>query len=190
MSLRSVEGFFQRPRDPRQSTDFAFTRFLVPYLCNYQGWALFMDCDMLARADVRSLWALRDDSKALQVVKHDYTPRTETKFLGNVQTQYPRKNWSSVMLLNNARCATLRPEFVQAASGLELHRFKWTTDELVGDLPLEWNHLVGEYAENPAAKLVHFTLGGPYFEDYRGCEYTEEWFAEFARLRQGLQEDG
>ncbi|MCA9632331.1 MAG: hypothetical protein KC766_31980 [Myxococcales bacterium] len=190
LSLTSVAHCFQRPRDARQSTDFAFSRFLVPYLCGYSGWALFMDCDMLARSDVRELWELRDDRFAVMVVKHDYTPRDATKFGGNVQTAYPRKNWSSVMLLNTARCRALEPSFVATASGLDLHRFNWLQDDEVGQLPTTWNHLVGEYPDNPHAKLVHFTLGGPYFAAYRGCEFSDLWFREWALAKTGLEPAG
>lgn len=164
-----------RAKDPRQSTDFAFSRFLVPYLCGYEGHAIFMDCDMLCRGDIAGLWAERSDH-AVSVVKHDYIPKTEDKFLGAVQTVYPRKNWSSVMVFNNAKCAVLTPGYVNTASGLELHQLHWT--DSIGELPPAWNHLVGEYEPNPGAKLVHYTLGGPYFNEYKDCEFATEWFCE------------
>lgn len=164
-----------RVRDPKQSTDFAFSRFLVPYLCGYEGRAIFMDCDMLCRGDIAELWDVRNEN-AVSVVKHDYIPKTGDKFLGAVQTVYPRKNWSSVMLFNNAECKALTPGYVNTATGLELHQFHWTDD--IGDLSPEWNHLVGEYEPNPGAKVVHYTLGGPYFNEYKNCEYATEWFRE------------
>jgi hypothetical protein len=111
-------------------------------------------------------------------------PKTDRKFLDQVQTKYKRKNWSSLMLFNNARCRALTPDYVNTASGLELHRFAWIDDAAIGELPLEWNWLVGEYAHNPAAKIVHFTIGGPYFAAYRDCDYAGEWFAEFESMRQ------
>src|SRR5262245_52042568 len=137
------------------------TRFLVPALSGYRGWSVFMDCDMLCRTDIAGLAAEieRQADKALLVCKHDYTPRTERKFLGHVQTKYTRKNWSSLMLFNNERCRALTPQYVNAASGLELHRFAWVDDAAIGELPREWNWLVTEYAYNPAAKIVHYTLG-------------------------------
>ena len=110
-------------------------------------------------------------------------PKTERKFLNQVQTKYVRKNWSSLMLFNNERCRALTPEYVNTASGLDLHRFAWIDDALIGSLPLEWNWLVGEYDYNPAAKIVHFTLGGPYFDEYRNCDYAEEWFAERRQMK-------
>jgi len=177
--LDQLEGLFRRDRNPLQSTEFSFSRFLTPYLCGYDGWAVFMDCDMLVRADIARLWALRDERYAVQVVKHLHVPREEVKFLGAVQTKYEKKNWSSVMLMNCARCTRLTLEYVNTASGLELHQFKWLEgDQLIGALPHEWNHLVGFDAPRADASLVHFTTGGPYFDEYRDCEYSDEWFAE------------
>ena len=124
-----------RPRDPVQSTEFAFSRFLVPYLCSFMDWAVFMDCDMLCRADIAELWNLRDPNRAVQVVKHDYTPTTTTKFLGQPQTRYARKNWSSVMLFNNWKCTGLYPGYVDRASGLSLHGFEWLDEHENDDQP-------------------------------------------------------
>lgn len=180
-----LKGVYTRERGPTESSEFSLTRFLVPHLSGYRGWSLFMDCDMLCRADIAELAAQtgRQRDKAVLVCKHDYVPKTERKFLDQVQTKYPRKNWSSLMLLNGDLCRALTPEYVNSASGLELHRFAWTRDELIGELPLEWNWLVGEYDYNPRAKIAHFTLGGPYFEAYRGCDYADEWFAECEAMR-------
>ena len=174
--LSELRATFTRERHALQSTDFSFTRFLVPYLSGYTGWSLFMDCDMLMLADIGELWALRDDRFAVMVVKHDHRPRETHKFLGEPQTAYEKKNWSSVMLFNNARCAALTPEHVNHASGLNLHQFKWLDDDgLIGELPARWNHLVGYSAPRADAALVHYTLGGPYFEQYRDCEHAEAW---------------
>jgi hypothetical protein len=177
--LSQLGHVFRRERNALQSTEFSFSRFLTPYLCGYEGWAIFSDCDMLMRDDVAKLWALRDDRYAVQVVKHVHVPKEEVKFLGSVQTKYEKKNWSSVMLMNCARCTALTPEYVNSASGLELHQFKWLEgDPLIGALPPQWNHLVGYDAPRADASLVHFTIGGPYFDQYRDCEYAKEWFAE------------
>lgn len=182
VALSNLGAVFTRESLPQQSTDFAFSRFLTPYLSGYAGWSLFMDCDMLARADVAELFALADDRYAVMVCQHDYTPRDEVKFLGHAQTVYPKKNWSSVMLFNNARCRALTPQFVNTATGLELHQFKWLADEAeIGALPLEWNWLVGEYEMNPGAKIAHFTRGGPYFAEYADSDYADEWRAAYAR---------
>lgn len=183
--MRSQLGaMYRRERGPTESTEFSLTRFLVPALSEFRGWSLFIDCDMLCLADVAELAAVIPGAgdKAVLVCQHDYVPRTERKFLDQVQTKYPRKNWSSLMLFNNERCRALTPDYVNSASGLELHRFQWTEDARIGSLPLEWNWLVGEYDHTPAAKIVHYTLGGPYFDDYRDCDYAAEWREELARL--------
>ena len=177
-----------RVRDPRQSTEFSFSRFLVPWLCEFKGTAIFMDCDMLVRADIAELVGER--GKSVSVVKHAYQPRPEDKFLGNKQTIYDKKNWSSVMVFDCAGCAALTPQYVNTASGLELHQFKWLGgDYLIGSLAPEWNHLVGEYAPNRDARLVHFTLGTPCFAKYSHCEYAEEWHEE-RRLMLGYNRAG
>jgi hypothetical protein len=175
-----LKTLYTRPRGPTESTEFSMTRFLVPYLSNYTGWSLYMDCDMLCRTDIAALAAEVEgqQDKAVLVCKHDYVPKSERKFFDQVQTKYARKNWSSLVLFNNERCKALSPDFVNSASGLELHRFAWTDDRLIGELEREWNWLVGEYPQNPAARIVHFTLGGPYFPEYRACDYADEWFAE------------
>ncbi|HEY6966551.1 MAG TPA: glycosyltransferase, partial [Burkholderiales bacterium] len=179
-----LKDIYTRGRGPTESTEFSLTRFLVPALSQYRGWSLFMDCDMLCRADIAELaaYAERAPDKAVLVCKHDYTPGPKRKFLNQVQTVYPRKNWSSVMLFNNARCTALTADYVNKATGLELQRFQWLRDEEIGELPLEWNWLVGEYKRNADARIVHFTIGGPYFEEYRGCDYAEEWFEENRRM--------
>ena len=183
LALHQLKSCFWRERDPLQSTDFSFTRFLTPYLSGYEGWSLFMDCDMLVRADIAELWDLRDDRYAVMCVKHDHRPREGVKFLDAPQTPYGKKNWSSVMLFNNSRCRALDPQYASTASGLELHQFKWLQgDEEIGGLPAIWNHLVGYQAENPNAANVHYTLGGPYFDEYRSCEHSEAWQAEKTAL--------
>jgi hypothetical protein len=182
INLESLKPVFDRGMVATQSTEFSFSRFLTPWLSDYQGWSLFMDCDMLLRGDIAELFALADDRYAVMVAQHDYTPRDEVKFLEHVQTRYAKKNWSSVMLLNNARCRALTPAYVNAASGLELHQFKWLAKEAeIGALPLEWNWLVGEYPHSAAARIAHFTRGGPYFPEYADCDYADEWRAVEAR---------
>ncbi len=179
LMLSQLKGVLTRERHPLQSTDFSFSRFLTPWLSDYSGWSLFMDCDMLMLDDIASLWALRDERYAVMVVKHDHVPKETKKFLGEPQTKYKKKNWSSVMLFNNARCRALTPDTVNTASGLELHQFKWLNDDaLIGALPSRWNHLVGYDAPRADAALVHYTLGGPYFSDFANCEYAPEWRRE------------
>jgi hypothetical protein len=179
LRLSQLKGVLTRERHPLQSTDFSFSRFLTPYLSGYAGWSVFMDCDMLMLDDIATLWSLRDDRYALMVVKHNHVPRETVKFLGEPQSRYEKKNWSSVMLFNNARCRALTPEYVNRASGLELHQFKWLgNDDLIGPLPDRWNHLVGYNMRRRDAALVHYTLGVPCFDEYQNCEYAREWFAE------------
>jgi len=178
IALQNIANLFKRDRSQLQSTEFSFSRFLIPYLSNYEGWSLFMDCDMLVREDISKLFDLRDDKYAAMVCKHDYVPKDSVKFLGQTQTKYEKKNWSSVVLFNNKQCKALTPDYVNTATGLELHQFKWLNDDdKIGSLPLEWNWLVGEYPRDDAAKNVHFTLGGPYFANYKSCDFADEWFS-------------
>lgn len=183
LALANLSGLMTRPRDPLQSTDFSFSRFLTPLLCDFQGWAIYMDCDVLARDDIATLWACRDERYAVQLVKQEQRVSTNEKFLGARQVAYAKKNWSSVILFNNARCRQLTAEYVNAASGLDLHQFKWLADDgLIGGLPARWNHLVGYSPPSNDAAIVHFTDGGPYFEPSKGCECADEWFRERDRM--------
>ena len=176
INLNNLKNIYTRKQDPLASTEFSFSRFLVPYLMNYNGWAIFMDSDMVMLSDITKLWNLRNEKYAIQVCKHDYTPTSKNKFLGNNQTIYAKKNWSSLMLMDCSKCKTLTPEYVNTKSGLELHQFKWLDENLIGSIPLEWNWLVGEYPYKKDVHNIHFTEGGPYFKDYRNTEYAYEWF--------------
>lgn len=183
LNRQSLYGFHRRPRGQYDSTDFSITRFLVPFLCDYEGFAVFMDSDMVCCGDVADLvgyMSLMDKyNTAVRVVKHDYTPVETEKFLGNIQTKYERKNWSSVMVFNNTLCRALTPEYVESAPGLELHQFRWIKDHQIGSLPKEWNWLVGEPSYNVGEpKLLHYTKGTPCFEDYKNCEFSEIWHTE------------
>jgi lipopolysaccharide biosynthesis glycosyltransferase len=176
INLSNLKNIYTRKQDPLASTEFSFSRFLVPHLMNYNGWAIFMDSDMVMLSDITELWNLRNEDYAIQVCKHDYTPNSKNKFLGNNQTIYAKKNWSSLMLMDCSKCKTLTPEYVNTRSGLELHQFKWLDENLIGNIPLEWNWLVGEYPYKKDVHNVHFTEGGPYFKDYKNTEYANEWF--------------
>lgn len=181
LMLSQLRGIFHRENHPLQSTEFSFSRFLVPYLSDFNGWSMFCDCDMLMLDDIANLWALKDERFAVQVVKHNHKPKDEIKFLDQPQSKYEKKNWSSVMLFNNAKCKALTPDYVNAASGLELHQYKWLNDDnLIGELPSGWNHLVDYDPTVPAEELslLHYTEGGPYFEEYKTCSYAQEWFDE------------
>ena len=170
------EGIYTRTVDKLGSTEFTFTRFLVPYLNDYKGWALFTDCDVLALDDMNKLFELADDKYALMCVKHDYTPSETMKMDGQQQTIYPRKNWSSVVLWNcsHPSNSVVTPELVNTESGMYMHRFMWLKDEEIGEIPYQWNYLVGWY-QSKDPKLVHYTEGGPWFEEYKNCEYSKEW---------------
>jgi hypothetical protein len=192
VNIANLKGIYTRERDPKQSNEFSFTRFLVPYLSGYDGWAAFFDCDMLLRTDVARLFelAVKDSSKAVHVVQHDYEPRDDVKYLNTVQYRYPRKNWSSVVLWNCGHPSNraVTPEFVNTASPMELHRFQWLRDEEIGALDVRWNWLVGEYAEPPQdVHNVHWTVGGPYFHEYKDADFAEEWFAEQERMNFCMQ---
>lgn len=160
---------------------FTYERFRVPEYCGWGGVALFVDgCDMLLKEDLMQLAKHFDPRFAIQVVKHDYKTKHPRKYIGTemeaVNHDYPRKNQSSVMLWNCAHKAHFQArEKMRGTDGKFLHRFSWLKDEEIGELPGEWNHLVGEQEPNPNAKLVHFTLGIPYFPHYAGCEFAAEW---------------
>lgn len=163
-------GLLWRPRHPLQSTDFSFSRFLVPQLLGFRGWGLYLDGDMLCCSDPVGLWRLRQPEAALLCVQHPEQAWGATKMNGAPQTAYPRKNWSSLMLFQGERCRALTPELVNTADGLLLHRFGWLrSEQLIGALPRSWNHLVGLDPPPPAQQppdLVHWTLGGPWLPGY------------------------
>lgn len=175
-----------RPKHPRQSNEFAFTRFLVPYLQNYSGYGIFVDCDFLFFGNISDLWFLRDESKAVQVCKHSGETFVDgTKYLGTGQYKYDKKCWSSLMIFNCAHpdCGILTPEYIDSADGLDLHQFKWTDEESIGELPLEWNWLVDHYNPKKDIKAAHFTEGGPYFKEYSNCDYHLEWWEAFNKMK-------
>jgi len=187
--LRS-RGIYQRGVDPLSSTEFSFTRFLTPYLAGYTGWAVFVDCDFLFRKDIAGLLEYRDRSKALYCVQHDYVPKEAVKMDGQLQTQYPRKNWSSFMLINceHEQVRALTPQVVNQQTGLHLHRFNWLTDDAIGSLPVTWNYLEGWHSAEdcPDPTAVHFTRGGPWFEEWQGVEYGGEWQRSAGGLTDGF----
>lgn len=171
------------------SNQFIYSRFLVPWLCDWQGHAIFLDGDMLLRGDITRLWQLRHVGVGVQVVKHDYKTKYPTKYLGAKNEDYPAKNWSSVVLWNCGyaphRCLT--PEFVSKAAGSYLHRFEWLKESAIGSLPLEWNHLVSEYPASDRAWLAHFTIGTPAFSGYEQQEFADEWYATLSGMIEPLE---
>jgi lipopolysaccharide biosynthesis glycosyltransferase len=179
LALNVLKGYKETHTDG--SNHFIYSRFLVPHLMGYKGWAIFMDGDMLLRDDINKLWELRDETKAVQVVKHDYQTKMTEKYLGSKNENYPRKNWSSVILWNcgHPANAMVTPEFIQNASGAAVHRFTWLMDHEIGELPREWNWLDIEYEHNPNAKLIHYTLGTPCFQEFADQgNFSNEWHRE------------
>jgi len=170
------------------SNDFIYSRFLTPYLNNFDGWAIFADGDMICQADIKELWNLRDESKALLVVKHNYQTKVSKKYLGNKNENYPRKNWSSVILWNcsHPKHRILTPEFIAKQPGSYLHRFSWLDDSDIGELPKEWNWLAIEYPENKNAKLIHYTLGTPCFKEYKDSEMASIWYSTYQKTIEGF----
>jgi len=185
--LRTV-GLYTRPADPLSSTEFTFTRFLIPAIMNYKGWAMFTDCDIIFLEDVQNLFDLADDQYAIMCAKHEYEVKESVKMDGKVQTVYPRKNWSSVMLINcgHPSNAKLTTELVNTESGKFLHRFGWLQDNEIGAFSHEWNWLAGtgvyEEPRDGKPKAIHHTLGGPWFKNYRNCEYKTEWVKELTDM--------
>jgi lipopolysaccharide biosynthesis glycosyltransferase len=171
------------------SNHFIYSRFLVPHLMDYTGHAIFIDGDMIVRGDIAELWNMRQHNVDVQVVKHDYKTRMTEKYLGSRNEDYPRKNWSSVILWNcqNPANKRLTPEFVEKATGAELHRFSWIQDERIGELPREWNWLPDEFGANPKAKLLHYTLGTPCFTEFHDTPQGDEWHRERALTDYCLQ---
>ena len=172
------QGLYTRDEGGNVSTEFAYTRFLTPHLTNYKGWALFIDCDFLFTRDVAELFSLADPQYAVMCVQHDYTPSAAIKMDGQKQVAYPRKNWSSCVLWNcgHPANAIITPDIVNTETGAFLHRFQWLSDNLIGELPLEWNWLEGEYEkpdEIPA--VIHYTNGGAWFKECQDVDYAQEW---------------
>ena len=178
LALSLLSGYTENHTDG--SNQFIYSRFLVPHLMDYEGFAIFIDGDMILRDDIVKLCDLYDPTKAVQVVKHDYKTRMTEKYLGAKNENYPRKNWSSVVLWNcyHESNKKLTPEFVQSATGAELHRFTWIKDDDIGELPKEWNWLPDEFGPNLDAKLLHYTLGTPCFHEFATTPQGEEWHRE------------
>lgn len=176
------------------STDFSFSRFLVPALQGYRGWAVFVDCDFLFRADIAELFAYAEQGrdKACFVVQHRHDPKELYKMDGQEQTRYRRKNWSSLILWNCAHPAhrALTVEAVNEKPGSWLHGFEWLKDEEIGSLPVEWNWLEGWSPPDIKPKAVHYTRGGPWFDDYQNVEYAKDWTREKQIIEESVNDDG
>jgi hypothetical protein len=181
LELLRRRGLYWRKEDSLASTEFTYSRFLVPYLCNYVGNAVFVDCDFLFLADVWELLDQFDPNKSIQCVQHDYKPTETVKMDGAQQTVYPRKNWSSLMLLNceHRDCKNLTISKVNTETGKYLHRFEWAKDENLGEISHLWNYLEGWYPSDGSPKAVHHTRGGPWFKEYQNVDWGKEWLEEY-----------
>jgi len=192
LTLSSLSWF---PNHSNGTNQFITSRYLIPALEDFTGWAMFIDSDVLFREDMAKVWALRDDRYAAQVVKHDYRTHSRRKYVGspieNDNLDYPRKNWSSVMLLNcgHPDMRRLTPAYVARNTSQHLHRFEWLEDQLIGELPIDLNHLVGEYPMRDTAKIAHYTLGVPGFANYVDCEHSREWHQTLLRANEIVGED-
>ena len=188
LAVKTLKGYEEKHED--KSNDFVYSRFLTPFLNDFKGWAIFVDGDMICQTDIKELLDLSDNSKALQVVKHDYKTKANQKYLGNTNQDYPRKNWSSVILWNceHPKHKLLTPDFIANESGKYLHRFSWLEDIEIGELPKEWNWLATEYPNNDQANIIHYTLGTPCFKDYRDTEMSDIWLKKYDRMNDGMEE--
>jgi lipopolysaccharide biosynthesis glycosyltransferase len=184
VNQKNLKQHYWRPRGEFDSNEFSISRWLVPHLCDFEGHAIFMDCDMLVLGDIAELWNQRDDH-AVKVVKHNHVPKEDIKFLGAKQTRYDRKNWSSVMLFNNEKCRPLSKHIVNTMSpGLWFHQFNWLADEDIGEIRGRWNLLVGFDEPDPDVKLIHYTSGGPW-HGFKDIDYVDEWNAELEDMIRG-----
>ena len=164
----NLASIFTRPRGEFDATDFSNSRWIVPCLMNYEGWAIFMDCDMVCTTDIAKLWELRDDKYAIMCRKHVHVPRETTKFLGQAQSLYPRKNWSSLMLMNCSKLKMLSKHMVNTQmGGLWYHQMSFLPDEEIGDLPVGWNVLLGYDDSNASSELLHYTTLGPWHAPHK-----------------------
>ena len=185
LNIGSLTNYKETHKDG--SNDFIYSRFLVPYLMNFNGWAIYADGDMVCLEDIKKLWDLRDDKFAVQVVKHDYKTKIKTKYWGNKNEDYPRKNWSSLILwnCNHQSHKRLTPEFIQKQTGAFLHRFSWIKDEEIGEVEKEWNWLAMEYEEKNDINLIHYTIGTPCFEEYQNKSLSSYWKKSFLNILDG-----
>lgn len=168
------------------STEFSHTRFLVPFLNNYRGWALFMDSDMIFTSNIKKLFDLCDDKYACMVVKHNYKPEEKPKMDGEPQHKYYRKNWSSFVLWNcgHPKNKHLTVQKINSEMGANLHAFDWLDDKDIGSLPVTYNWIEGSSPHISAYQsakpdVIHYTLGGPWFPEYQDVAYAELWTEEY-----------
>lgn len=187
-SVDSTTGNWRDQIDGKPfSTEFSHTRFLIPKLMNYRGWALFLDSDMVFLSDIKKLFELVDDKYAVMVVKHQqHVAKEYTKMDGREQLRYHRKNWSSFVLWNCAHPMNrqMTPEKISFSPGIDLHSFSWLADGMIGELPFGYNYISGVSPKLPPEKgnrpeVIHFTDGGPWFDECRNVPYAQLWMDEY-----------
>lgn len=184
LRLDLFKKFYKRKKGPKDSTEFSISRFLTPYLSNYTGYSIYMDCDMLVLGDINKvLKFIKTKNKTVWCVKHKHKVKKGKKFLNEKQLDYDKKNWSSFMIFNNKKCKKLTPKFVENANGLSLHQFRWTVDTQIGSLPIIWNTLSGYNKINSKTANIHFTEGGPYFKKYKKSPGAKNWFNIYKELK-------
>jgi len=179
-SLTKV-GAYGRKDVSGESTEFSFTRFYVPMLSHYQGISLFVDNDFIFKCNPTELEQyLRN--KPVACVKHKLENIHGNKMDGIENKSYPRKCWSSLMLFDNTKLKQLSKEYLDNASPADLHQFAWVKDNEIGRIPLKYNHLVGYYKKHKYIKAIHYTQGGPWFDEYKNSELSEEWWKVYNSL--------
>jgi lipopolysaccharide biosynthesis glycosyltransferase len=196
------QGYFQRPWlthaddgnrsdliDGRPfSTEFSHTRFLVPELMGFKGWALFLDCDMLFRGDVKELFEMADDRYAVMCVKHRHKVKSGVKMDGSLQQDYFRKNWSSFMMINCGHPSNrkLTKEVVNTARGGWMHALSWLEEHEIGNLPDTYNWIAGVSPSNVIPKVIHYSEGGPWMDGYQECVHADLWYEYFKSFSDDL----
>lgn len=184
--LKTIKNYSETHQDG--SNAFIYSRFLTPLIFNYDGWAIYADGDMICMDDMKNLWSMRSEKYAVMVAKHDYRTKATKKYLGNKNQDYPRKNWSSLILWNctHPSNACLTADFVSTKTGSYLHRFSWLSENEIGELPLTWNWLTSEYPDNNEASLLHFTLGTPCFKEYSMSAMSHIWHEAHKKSQSGV----
>ena len=185
LDIKSLKVYNETHTDG--SNDFIYSRFLVPYLMNFKGWAIYADGDMICVEDIKKLWDLRDKKYAVQVVQHDYKTKVTKKYWGNKNENYPRKNWSSLVIWNceHEKHKILSPNFIQNQTGSFLHRFHWLNDDEIGNINKKWNWLAMEYEEKKDINLIHYTIGTPCFKEYSNQAFSSYWNKSFSNSLDG-----
>ena len=188
LNLQMFKNYKETHKDG--SNNFIYSRFLVPYLMNFKGWAIFVDGDMVCLSDFKNLKQFFDSNLAVSVVKHDYKTKQKVKYFGQKNEDYPRKNWSSVIIWNceHPKNKVLTPSFISNKEGSFLHRFQWLKDDEIGELPKSWNWLAIEYEETNNVDLIHYTLGTPCFKEYSNKSFSKYWKKSYVNLLTGKED--